>query len=173
MKYYHYLGLLGLFVSLLSGCASNEVEVTKPQLDEMESLILCKDDAQGVTIISKVKAEYGFKRFAKNTYRPVLERRLFGHDVRVIEFSEDSTKVYAAGTPAEFVYNLKDLLPDITCEKDTCQAPLENGQSLLVYKPGGKKNQPIRHKLKAKRVKDTTILECTRPPQEELPEGTE
>ncbi len=136
----------------LSGCADAR-NVSK--LEEIESLALCKQDAQGEMIASKVRAEYGFKRFAENAYRPVLDHQLFGHALRVVEFTDNTNKLYVAGTPSELAYNFKRLLPRLSCEQDSCQAPLKNGQSLLIYKA------PV------KKIKNTTVVECTRPEGED------
>lgn len=162
--------LLPFSMVVLEGCASSKnTDQNTPQknnankpvvLEEIESLVLCKQNDQGITIESKVKAEYGFKRFAKNAFRPIASQRLFGHEVRVVEFSEDGNKIYVAGNPLEFGHHFKPLLPDITCADNTCQAPLDNGQSLLIYK------------AKLKKSKDTTVIECTKANQSES-EATE
>lgn len=146
--------LLGLPIIGLGGCAAFNTDKT-PELDEMQMIALCKQDDQGITIESKIKAEYGFKRFAENTYRPVIERRLFGHKVHIIEFSDEGNKIYAAGDPLEFGDHFKWLLSNVMCAGSTCQAPLDNGQSLLIYK------------AKVKKSKNTTVIECTKAPSDD------
>lgn len=141
---------LGL-TSLLVACATGQIP-QQPVLDEMQVVALCQQSPQAISIESKIAAEYGFKRFAENTYRPVVEQRLFGHDVRVIELSNMDNKLYVAGNPLEFGHHFQRLLPDIACEKNTCQAPLGSGQSLFIYKVNHKKS------------KDTTVIECTKMP---------
>lgn len=133
----------------LTGCAftaSPFANVT----DEMQAVTLCQKSELNTQIESKIKAEYGFKRFAKNTYRPVIEHQLFGHEVRVVELSDSANKVYAAGNPLEFGQHFRELLPEITCDNNACQAPLGNGQSLFISK------------LDLKKSKDTTVIECTK-----------
>lgn len=148
------LGLVCTFL-IVGGCVADTPPrhsmIHATALEEMEALALCRQDDQGVTIESKIKAEYGFKRFAENTFRPVVERRLFGHEVRVVEFTNSGNKIYAAGNPLEFGHHFKWLLSDLTCVDNTCQAPLDDGQSLLIYK------------VQLKKSKDTAVIECTKP----------
>ncbi len=142
--------LLGLGAVCLSACTLN---TAKPPviMDDMQLLALCRSSAQSVSLESKIRAEYGFKRFAKNTYRPIVEQRLFGHEVRVIEIADTGNKLYVAGNPLEFGHHFKTtLLPELACESNTCQAPLENEQSLFIYK------------VNQKKAKDTTVIECTK-----------
>ncbi len=152
--HYRRIGVALGLVWGLGGCAADAP--TRPSantstLEEIEALALCKQDAQGEMIASKVRAEYGFKRFAENAFRPVLDHKLFGHALRVVEFTDNTNKLYVAGAPSELAYNFKRLLPRLSCEQNSCQAPLAGGQSLLIYKA------PI------KKIKDTTVIECTRP----------
>lgn len=139
-----------VFLVSLSGCTVRQqpIQVT----DDMQQVILCQHSDASIRIESKIKAEYGFKRFAKNTYRPVVEQHLFGHQVRVVEISDSGNKLYVAGNPLEFGHHFRQLLPHISCETNACQAPLGNGQSLFIYKANHRK------------AKDTTVIECTKMP---------
>ncbi|PIE44613.1 MAG: hypothetical protein CSA45_06130 [Gammaproteobacteria bacterium] len=141
---------LGLSAAWLSACTLTAAQ--PPAItDDMQLLALCRSSAQSVSLESKIRAEYGFKRFAKNTYRPIVEQRLFGHEVRVIEITGTGNKLYVAGNPLEFGHHFKTrLLPELACESNTCQAPLGNGQSLFIYK------------INQKKAKDTTVIECTK-----------
>lgn len=146
--------ILSTFLVLLGGCANlrlSQQSLAMSSLEEMEAFALCQTSEQGITAENKVRAEYGFKRLAGGAYRPVIKRRLFGHEIRVVELNPEGNKIYASGEPQEFIYNFKQLLPEISCEGDTCQAPLANAQSLLIYK------------AKFKKTKDTTVIECTKP----------
>ncbi len=140
---------LGLSAGLLSACT---LSAQAPAItDDMQLLALCQSSEHSVSLESKIRAEYGFKRFAKNTYRPIVEQRLFGHEVRVIEITDTGNKLYVAGNPLEFGHHFKSrLLPELACESNTCQAPLGNGQSLFIYK------------INQKKAKDTTVIECTK-----------
>lgn len=137
-------------LSLLSACVTTEPQTRYIISDEMQRLALCQSNEQSISLESKIRAEYGFKRFAKNTYRPVIAQQLFGHEVRVIEINDNANKLYVAGNPQEFRHHFQSQLPDISCENKNCQAPLNNGQSLFIYKANHKKS------------KDTTVIECTK-----------
>ncbi|PID63655.1 MAG: hypothetical protein CR974_01475 [Gammaproteobacteria bacterium] len=150
MNIFYRSSWFALIILGLGGCATDHNPI-RAKLTEIESLALCQDDAQGEMIASKVRAEYGFKRFADNAFRPVLAHKLFGHELRVIELSEAGNKLYVAGNPSELAYNFRRLLPELSCEQAACQAPLDNGKNLLLYKANVKKS------------KDTTVVECTRP----------
>ena len=139
---------LSAVAMLLTGCATTTQTISAK--DDMEQLALCQTSDQSISIESKIKAEYGFRRFAEDTYKPVLEYRLFGHEVRVIELGETMNKIYAAGNPLEFGHHFQTLLPEISCEDNTCQAPIGTEQSLFIYKADSKK------------TKDTTVIECTK-----------
>ncbi len=134
-------------VATVSGCALQG----PVQYSDMQSIALCKESKQAQQTEAKITAEYGFRRFAENTYRPVLEYRLFGHEVRVIELNPTNNKLYVAGSPPELGYNFKALLPSIVCENNTCQAPLGDSRTLSIYK------------FKNKKAKDTTVVECSKP----------
>lgn len=136
----------------LSACTLTNSSNITTQLDEMQSIALCQHDELALRAEEKITAEYGFKRFAKNTYRPVLEHRLFGHDIRVVELGDHYNKLYAAGNPHEFGHHFTWILKSVHCQKDSCQAPINDTQTLHIYKPAIKK------------AKDTTVIECTKAP---------
>lgn len=143
------LALLSCSASLLGGCVLTNSE--QPQLTEMESIALCRSDEQAIQAEKKITAEYGFKRFAEGTYRPVLDHYLFGHEIRVIELGEKSNKIYAAGNPREFGHHFGWLLKEVTCEAGSCQALITENQTLHIKK------------VNLKKAKDTTVIECTKP----------
>ncbi len=151
MKYKSQLSISGMLTLLLAGCVSPSPFA---HLDDMETFILCQSTPKGEAIEEKISAEYGFKRFADNAYKPIIDQRLFGHEIRVVEMSDSINKVYVAGQPMEFAYNLRQLLPDIVCKDDICNALLSETQSLRVYRPSVSKS------------KDTTVIECTKAPLE-------
>ncbi len=146
LKQYQSL-IVCLSVVLLGGCSS----VKTIQYSDMESLALCQSDEQAQKMEKRITAEYGFKRFAKNTYRPVIPTTLFGHEVRVIELKEKTNKLYVAGNPKEFGHHFKWLLGEVSCDKKTCQAPIDKDKTLRIYN------------FKLKKAKDTTVIECTKP----------
>lgn len=139
-----------LSVLLLNGCAFSHYRTS--QFTDMERIALCQGDKKTQAIEKKITAEYGFKRFTKDTYRPVLDRYLFGHQVRVIELGKQRNKLYVAGNPREFGHHFKWLLKEVNCDKKGCQAPLSQKQTLHIYK------------INLKKAKDTTVIECTKPP---------
>lgn len=120
-------------------------------LTPMEATSLCQDNEQTRAIKEKITAEHGFKRFSKNTYRPVTEQYLFGHAVRVVELKPQMNKLYVAGNPSEFEHHFRQVIPEITCIKHSCQAPINDLQTLHIYK------------AKTRKSKDTTVVECTHP----------
>ncbi len=143
---------MGLSVALaigLGGCVSTES--LEPVVTDMQSIALCRSDEQAKKTEKRITAEYGFQRFAKDSYHPVLEERLFGHKIRVIELSDTKNKIYAEGNPKEFGHHFGLLLENVTCDKKSCQAPIAEGQTLHIYK------------FKLKKSKDTTVMECTKP----------
>ncbi len=143
------VGLSVLFAMGLSGCVSTEN--LEPTVTDMQSIALCHSDEQAKKTEKRITAEYGFQRFAKDSYHPVLEERLFGHKIRVIELGETHNKIYAEGNPKEFGHHFGLLLDGVTCEEKSCQAPIAEGQTLHIYK------------FKLKKSKDTTVIECTKP----------
>ncbi len=142
--------LLGFFILQLTGCITTPKNLTS-KLQDMESIALCHTDEQALDVEKRIMAEYGFKRFAKNTYRPVVDATLFGHKIRVIELGKEQNKVYVAGNPKEFGHHFTWLLTDVSCDEKSCQAPINDGQTLHIYK------------FKLRKTKDTTIIECTKP----------
>lgn len=135
-------------VLFISGCAS--LERTSKYTD-MQSIALCQVDKKARAAEKKITAEYGFKRFAENTYRPVLDHSLFGHEIRVIELGEKGNKLYVAGNPKEFGHHFGWIMNDVKCENNSCQAPIGKDQTLHIYKARNKK------------AKDTVVVECTKP----------
>lgn len=136
-------------VMMITGCTLNNYSTA--DYTEMQSIALCQVSEKATLTEGKITAEYGFRRFAKNTYRPVLEYRLFGHEVRVIELNPQQNKLYVAGNLPELAHHVKTLLPEIVCEANNCQAPINDLQTLYIYKPKNKKS------------KNTVVIECTKP----------
>lgn len=148
----HYRRAVGTTVWLtlllaLVGCAATDRQVP---LSDMQAFALCRDTQQAQQVEKQIAAEYGFQRFAPGAYQPRLEQRLFGHEIRVVELGQTFNKLYVAGHLPEFQYNFGTILPHLVCDADNCQAPLDNGQSLLIYKPALKKS------------KDTVVIECSK-----------
>ncbi len=143
------LSTILLFSISLGGCVSNNYKVSK--LTDMQSIALCQTDEQALQVEKRITAEYGFKRFSKKTYRPMLEQSLFGHRIRVVELGTVENKLYIAGNPKEFEHHFGLLLKNISCEKNSCQAPINDEQTLHIYK------------VNLKKAKDTTVIECTKP----------
>ncbi|MGY0399224.1 MAG: hypothetical protein ACWIPH_04675 [Ostreibacterium sp.] len=143
-------------VVLMEGCTTADVtdKIEKNTYTDMQSIALCQINEQANMVENKITAEYGFKRFAKNTYRPVLDYTLFGHEVRIIELNPTTTKIYAAGNPTEFGHHFNWLIKNVVCENNSCQAPIGDNQTLHIYKANIRKS------------KDTTIIECTKPEHE-------
>ncbi len=148
---HHRFFIAALAVLGLSGCAN--LNDSHP-LTDMQAIALCRGDAQALETEKKITAEYGYRQFAANAYRPQLEQQLFGHQIRVIEVNSTMNKLYVAGHLSEFAHHFGQILPDLVCEENDCQAPLSNGQSLIIYKP------------KIKKAKNTTVIECTKAPTE-------
>lgn len=147
--------IIGLSVVFsLSGCTLTNFHSNS--LSDMQSLALCRSGEQAQQAEKRVTAEYGFRRFAKNTYRPILEQCLFGHEIRVIELGEQRNKLYVAGNPREFGHHFRLLLKEVNCDEKSCQALLPDNQTLHIYKVGLKK------------AKDTTVIECTKPKTTEI-----
>ncbi len=152
MKMKNYIKWLSVVLAIgLGGCVTTENPQSVVKLTDMQSVALCRDDEQAKKTEKRITAEYGFQRFAKNSYHPVLDERLFGHKIRVIELGDTYNKIYAEGNPREFGHHFGLLLEDVTCDKKSCQAPIAEGQTLHIYK------------FKLKKSKDTTVMECTKP----------
>ncbi len=83
-----------------------------------------------------------------------MNKQLFGHQIRVIEIKPNMNKLYVAGHLSEFAHHFRQLLPDLICEENDCQTPLDNEQSLIIYKP------------EIKKAKNTIVIECTKAPTE-------
>ncbi len=130
----------------LGGCVTTKQPEPVVKITDMQSISLCRTDEQAQKTEKRITAEYGFQRFAKDSYHPVLEERLFGHKVRVIELGETYNKIYAEGNPKEFGHHFGLLLDGVTCDKKSCQAPIAEGQTLHIYK------------FKLKKSKDTTPI---------------
>ncbi len=145
---HHTYFIAALAVLGLGGCANNVTST--PPLTDMQAVALCRNSEQALQTEKKVTAEYGYRQFAPDAYRPRLEQQLFGHQIRVIEIKPNINKLYVAGHLSEFAHHFRQLLPDLTCEGNACQAPLANEQSLIIYKP------------KIKKAKNTTVIECTK-----------
>lgn len=137
---------------IMTGCSSY-LKLTP--LEDMESVALCREDAQGIKATTAITAEYGFKRFADNTFTPLIDQRLFGHKIRLVTITEQMNKLYVAGAPQEFGHHFGWLLKSVECDKNQCQAPIGKQQTLKIYKSKNKKS------------KNTTILECNKIPKDE------
>lgn len=146
MKNFIYLPLL-----LLTGCSLHNSQIVG-ELTDMQSFALCQTTDQAKNQKEKILAEYGFKRFAKNTYRPLLKQRLLGHEIRVITIEPNKHKLYVAGNPKEFQHHFSYTLKGIECKNNICQAKIDDFTQLHMHKP------------KIKKAKDTTVIECTRTP---------
>lgn len=134
---------------LLAGCTMNNSQIIQP-LDDIESIALCQSTEQAANYEKKITAEHGFKRFAHHTYRPLLKQRLFGHRVRVITLDPNKNTLYVAGDPLEFQHHFSTVLQNIVCANSTCQATINEQQTLYIHKPLTKK------------AKKTTVIECTK-----------
>lgn len=134
----------GLF---LTGCASNIKPMT---LTDMQAFALCRPNQQAQDTEKAIMAEYGFKKFAKNTYSPVIEKRLLGHKIRLIVINDRFNILYVSGEPEEFKHHFAYLLKEITCNNGICNAPINKEQTLKFYK------------AKIKKSKYTTVLECNK-----------
>ncbi len=151
MNVKNYIKWLSVVLAVgLSGCATTEFP-NSANVTDMQSIALCRTDEQAKKTEKRITAEYGFQRFAPDSYHPVLDERLFGHKIRVIELGKTKNKVYAEGNPKEFGHHFGLLLDSVTCDKKGCQAPIAEGQTLHIYK------------FKLKRSKDTTVMECIKP----------
>lgn len=140
-----------LYLSLfLAGCSLNNSQITTSSLTDMQSIALCQSTKQAAEQEKKIIAEYGFKRFARQTYRPQLKQRLFGHEIRIVSIEPTKNILYVAGNPLEFQHHFSAVLDNIVCANDTCQASIDEQKTLYIHKPSTKKS------------KDTTVIECTK-----------
>ncbi len=148
------IAFLSLVVAIsgLGGCA---VDSDAGQLTDMQSIALCRSDQQAQETEKRITAEYGFKSFAKIAYRPMLDQSLFGHKIRVVELSAERNKLYAAGNPREFGHHFGLIIKDVSCDRKSCQAPINAEQTLHIYS------------VHLKKAKDTSVIECTKKPKEE------
>lgn len=133
---------------LLAACTTNQ-QVATP-LTAMQSIALCQATEQAISQEKKIIAEDGFKRFARHTYRPTVEQRLFGHKIRIISIEPMKNKVYIEGQPREFQHHFSTVLDNIVCAKNYCQAAINGQQTIYIRKPTIKKS------------KGTTVVECTK-----------
>lgn len=131
MKRIFFFAFTATSILNLSGCASTPQQQFI-NLTDIQAVSLCQVNEQALEIEQKITAEHGFKRFAKNTYRPIVEQLLFGHQVRVINLEPTATKVYVAGNPLEFGHHFSALIPNISCANNSCQAPINEQQTLHI-----------------------------------------
>ncbi len=139
------------FFFLLTGCISTNTVKTP----DMLRLAMCSADKETADFEQEIYAEHGFKRFTKNTYKPVIERTLLGHQVRVINLEPTGNIIYVSGTPQELGNHFKSyVLPTLECSDKTCQGKINENQTIHIYK------------AKTKKTKDTTVIECTKKSQD-------
>ncbi|MPV85897.1 hypothetical protein [Ostreibacterium oceani] len=120
-------------------------------LSDMESIALCQLSAQAIQTEADIINEIGYKRFAKDSYRPTQHQQLFGREIRVITLNETGNKLYVAGEPPAFASSFQDITAAIDCQNDTCQALINPNQTLYIYK------------TESKNSTQTTVIECSKP----------
>lgn len=141
------LGLACILTLGLTGCASHLKQL---RLTDMEALALCRPNQQGLQTENRIKAEYGFKQFADNTYSPMVNQELFGHRIHLVVLNDRYNIIYVSGEPNEFAHHFGYLLKAISCHHGVCQAPVNKKQTVKFYK------------AKIKKSKYTTVVECNK-----------
>ncbi len=135
-------------VLFLSSCATYNNKYSN--LEKTTQLALCVATPEMLEFERNILIERGFRRVSKNSFAPVIAQNIFGHKIRVINLESKFTKIYVSGNPVELEYNFKRIVPSISCENNSCQATINNKQTLHIYKS------------KARKTKDTSIIECTK-----------
>lgn len=137
---------------LFIGCANVEKPQSEtPPLPLIQQIAQCDVSESALAFEKQISAEHGFRRFTKNSYRPVVGEELSGHEVRIINLEPTGNKIYVAGKPSEMAHHLKPFYPNLSCLEDRCQAQINAAQTLYIYL------------AEVKKAKDTTVIECTKP----------
>lgn len=143
---------LALILLWLAGCATaDKVDKPRPELTAIQQIAQCDVNESALAFEKQITAEHGFKRFTKNSYIPVIGETLLGHEVRIINLEPTGNKIYVAGKPSEMAHHLTPFYPNLSCIDNHCQAQINQTQTLYIYF------------AEAKKAKDTTVIECTKP----------
>ncbi len=143
--------LLAACAVVFTGCSSTSDHPQQAELPLIEQIAQCDVSESALAFEKKIIAEHGFKRLTKNTYTPVVGEALTGHEVLIINLEDAGNKIYVSGKPSELAHHLKPRFPTLTCANNSCQAKINNEQTLYIYQATTKK------------AKDTTVIECTNP----------